>query len=210
MGASSVLIELQYLPCLEYVACLLKYDTVYLEQHEFYEKQSYRNRFCILTANKVAILSVPVVKGNHKQRITDVQIDYSQNWVKDHWRTIASAYGKSPFFDHFAPYLEQIFAKQHRFLFDLNIELLTKCLNLLDAGIKINFTSTYQKYAENGQIDLRSAIHPKKDFTQNHEYQPIPYLQNFGSNFVPNLSILDALFCEGKQALHIIRQSIVA
>ena len=94
-----VWLDLQYLPSLEYFAALLKYDYVYLEANEHYQKQSYRNRCYIRAANKVDLLSVPVLDGRRKVLIRDIRIDYQQGWLKDHWRAITSAYGKTPYFE---------------------------------------------------------------------------------------------------------------
>lgn len=209
MSAISAVVELQYLPCLEYFTCFLKYDTVYIEVHEHYQKQSYRNRSHILTANKVAILSVPVVKGNSKQLIKEVQIDYNQKWTTDHWRTIYSAYGKAPFFEYYANFFERVYLKKHKYLFELNIELLTNCLSLLKLDSKLYFTEYYKNSTEVGLKDLRSAIHPKSGGKNNNLYTPVRYRQNFGNNFVSNLSIIDVLFCEGPQSPELIRQSLI-
>ena len=201
-------IELHYFPCLAYFACLWPHDTVVIEAHENYIKQTYRNRCSIRTANKVVSLSVPVVKGNTKQLIRDIQIDYKENWLKDHWRTIASAYGKAPFFDELAPVFEKILFQKHRFVFDLNLEILTKCLWLLGWTKQLRVS---EQYLEETTIltNFRNYIHPKKPELWANVYQPVPYLQNFGSDFVPNLSVLDVLFCEGTYASEIIRQSAV-
>ena len=59
-------IDLQYLPSLEYFCALLKHDTITIEAHEYFEKQSYRNRCKILTTNKIDVLTVPVKNGNTK------------------------------------------------------------------------------------------------------------------------------------------------
>jgi hypothetical protein len=203
-----MIIDLHYFPCLAYFACISKYDTVSIEAHENYVKQSYRNRCFILTANKVVTLSVPVCKSNRKQTIRDVKIDYQQGWLKDHWRTITSAYGKSPFFEYYSPYFKQVLFKKYKFLFDLNFELLTNCLNLLKLEIKVSQTDTYEKGDICNRDDYRGVIHWKEGDLENI-YRPLPYQQNFGSNFVPNLSILDVLFCEGNHSLSIIRRSLI-
>jgi len=204
----SPLIELHYFPCLAYFTCLWPYKTILLEAHENYIKQSYRNRCYIRTANKVANLSVPVMSGNTKQNIREVRIDYRENWLKDHWRTIASGYGKAPFFSELAPFFENILFKKHRFLFDLNLEILTMCLRLLGHHKNILLS---EQYLEPGiaQPDYRNRIQAKKTDSLSGIYQSVVYQQNFGHDFVPNLSILDILFCEGLYAANIISHSVV-
>ena len=59
-------IDLQYLPSLEYFCNILKNDKVIIEAHEYFEKQSYRNRCRIQTTNKIDTLTVPVQNGNKK------------------------------------------------------------------------------------------------------------------------------------------------
>ena len=209
MFLKSVVIDLHYLPCIEYFACILKYDVIYLEACENFQKQSYRNRCNILTANKVATLSVPVLKARQKQLIREVQIDYAQKWLSDHWRTITSAYGKAPYFEYYAGFFENIFLKKYKYLYDLNIDLLTTCLYLLKLEKKIIFTTEYKIDVEPCQDDFRSKIHPKISFEQNNIYKSVPYVQNFGKTFVSNLSIIDVLFCEGTHSQNLIRQSLI-
>ena len=204
----SVRIELQYLPSLAYFACLLKYDEVALEAHEHFLKQTYRNRCHILTANGVDTLIVPVVHSSIKMPIREVKIDYSQAWVKRHWGAIVAAYGKAPYFEYFADDFDRIYQKKPSFLFDLNWEFLTICLRLLRLKPTIRLTETYQAELEVGQFDALSIVHPKKAFRNNNLYNPIVYQQNFGSEFVPDLSIIDLLMCHGAEATHILKQSI--
>jgi len=204
-----VMLDLHYLPSLEYFAALLKYDYVYIEAHEHFQKQSYRNRCYIRAANKVDMLSVPVLDGRRKVLIRDIRIDYQQGWLKDHWRAITSAYGKSPFFEYYAPYFEQILFKKHTFLYDLNWELLTKCLDLLQIRKNIKPSSYYSKNLDLNTLDLRPVIHPKKNYLNNKIYRPFRYVQNFGSEFVPNLSIVDLLFCQGVEARQSLELSVI-
>jgi WbqC-like protein family len=198
-------IDLQYLPSLEYFCAILKYDEIIIEAHEYFEKQSYRNRCRIQTTNKIDTLSVPVQNGNKKVFIRDLKIDYSQDWTRRHWGAIHTAYGKSPFFEFYSDYFKKLLDKKPDFLFDLNIEILTFCLKLLRLEKKIIFTENYQKNVEN---DFRGLIHPKRNYELNNLYQPLAYRQNFGNEFEPNLSILDLLFCQGNQSLSVLKESI--
>ena len=199
-------IDLQYLPSLEYFCALLKNDIIVIEAHEYFEKQSYRNRCKILTTNKVDDLTVPVKNGNTKILIKDLRIDYHQDWTRRHWGAIHSAYGKSPFFEFYADYFKKILDKKPDFLFDFNLDLLTICLKLLRLEKTIIFTEEYEKDVEN---DFRGQIHPKKTYQENQLYQPVKYRQNFGNEFEPNLSILDLLFCQGNQSLKILQESLI-
>lgn len=205
---NTAVIDLHYLPSLEYFACLLRYDTVRLERYEYYEKQTYRNRSRILTSNKIDTLSVPVQEGSSKILIKDLRIDYRQDWVRRHWGAITSGYGKAAFFEFYADRFERVYHQKPVFLFDLNWEMLTICLDFLKIDkSRIIFTEKYEKFDSQEVIDLRSVISPKISANFRNYYRPVAYRQNFGNNFEPNLSMLDLLFCHGSQAKAILMQS---
>ena len=203
----TVLIDLQYLPGIHFFSTLLHFDEILLENNEYYVKQSYRNRCYILGANKVEMLTVPIVDGNKKILIKDIQIDYQQRWTEIHWRTIKAAYGKAPFFEFFGEYFQQTLQKKPQFLWDLNYELLTICLKLLQVKKTIRLTENFEKEPENTVFDARGLINPKKATESGLYYQPAAYQQNFGNEFVPDLSIIDLLFCRGNQSLGILKKS---
>jgi hypothetical protein len=207
LDTQSVLIDLQYLPSLEYFCHILPFDEVILEGNEHYVKQSYRNRCYLLGSNKTEMLVIPILHGNKKTLIKDVKIDYSQRWSINHWRTISAAYGKSPFFEYYSDYFIQVYEKKHKFLWEFNFDMLTICLKLLRVKKTISQTGNYEKNANLTVFDARSTINPKKDLNKASFYNPEPYQQNFGNEFVPNLSIIDLLFCRGNQALEILKKS---
>jgi len=199
-----ILIETQYFPPLEYFAALSVSKEVNLEIYENFEKQTYRNRCRILTANGILNLSVPLHKSS-KIISRDIKIDYSQKWPSNHKMAIQSAYGKSPFFYHYRNLLFNKLDKKYTFLIDLNMELLSICLGLLDINVKISKTEKFEKSPGKGITDLRSAIHPKRVSSHTLPVKPLSYIQVFGKKFVPNLSVLDLLFCEGPNSGYVIR-----
>lgn len=203
----TALIELQYLPPIEYFSALSQFDEVLVEKHEYFEKQSYRNRCYVNSVHGREMLIVPLTAKHGKVKISDVKIDYSQKWLNNHWRTIQSAYGKAPFYEYFSDQLHDELFRKHELLYDLNRALLTLCLNWLKWYIPVRETGNYQKTTKEGIVDLRSAIHPKKGEVAQSFYQPAVYYQVFGSKFVQNLSLIDLIFCEGPGARAIVKAS---
>jgi hypothetical protein len=189
-----------YNPPVEYFRQTLQSDGLLIEQHENYVKQSYRNRCHVLTAQGVVPLSIPVLKGNSKDKtvITEIEIDYSQKWYNVHWRTIQAAYGRAPYFEFYSDYIQQVYERQPKYLFELNVELLRLYLKLLRLNKPLNFTDSYQSEAPANVLDLRNRIHPKIIPDNLHVN---PYTQVFGKQFVPELSIIDLLFTQGPASL---------
>lgn len=202
-------IELHHLPSLTYFTALLPFDTVWLEAAEHYGKQSYRNRCYVLTANGIDRLTVPVLNGTHKQSIREVRIDDRQAWPDRHWRCLVTAYSKAPFFEYYADELEAVFRQKWIFLFDLNLELLTLCLKWLGWQKKLLLTETFDKQVSTELLDAHSRIQARDDIQNGRFYRPVAYPQNFGSVFVPDLSILDLIFCQGTGATDVLRQSLI-
>jgi len=204
-----ILIDSQYLPNSLYFSLLAKADAIIIESKEHFVKQSFRNRAHILTPNGIDSLSIPLLGSQKKIKIDEIKIDHTQKWANRHWRAIQSAYGKAPFFIHYADFIQkEIYYKQET-LFALNNRLLTLCLKFLQIDTPIIFTNEFQKMPQAGIIDLRSSIHPKKAFTIPIEHVYIPYQQVFGNRFVSGLSILDMLFTEGPNAGTVIRKQII-
>lgn len=201
------LLDLHYLPSLEYFSIILSSDEIVLEKHEQYVKQSFRNRCYINSANGLLKLVVPITAKHGKALIKDVRIDYSTKWQKLHWRGIESAYRKAAFFDHYADDLNRIISKQVNFLYDLNFQLLSFCLQSLQLSLPLTESTSYEKVPQKNIKDLRSIISAKIPYSERNIYVPAPYLQVFGNKFAPNLSVIDLLFCEGPNAIQIIKSS---
>jgi hypothetical protein len=203
----TVLIETQYLPPIAYFSALENYTEVIVEKYEHYEKQTFRNRCYINSAQGVEMLIVPLTSKHGKTVISEVKIDYSQKWLNNHWRTIRTAYGKAPFFEHYADDLYKVLFQRSEFLYDLNLTLLTMCLKWLRWDLPIRETLAYEAVPPEEVADLRSAINPKKTNNLAGFYKPAVYDQVFGNKFVENLSLIDLIFCEGPGARGIVQAS---
>ncbi len=199
-----LLTEIQYHPPIRFFQQATQADALLIEKQENYVKQSYRNRCHILTSQGLLALTVPVVKGNHKTPISQVEIDYGQNWTETHWRTIRSAYGSSPYYPYYADLFREVYESRPKFLFDLNLQFLILYLRLLGLKQKLEFTEEYKPVYDQHVLDLRNLIHPK---IQADNLDVKRYKQVFGKQFAPGLSILDLLFSQGPEAQHYVRDS---
>ena len=204
---TAIRIELHYLPSLAWFTAVLPFDTVWLEAAEHYQKQSYRNRCYVRSANGVERLTIPVQEGTHKQPIREVRIDTRQAWQDHHWRSLSAAYKKAPFFEYYESYFRQAYAKNWKYLFDVNTEMLTICLNLLNWKKEVSLTERFDRQVDNEIADGRFKLKGRPGDQIDSLYRPYPYLQNFGSDFAPNLSIIDLLFCQGPAAGDVLRRS---
>ncbi len=196
----NLLIDLHYLPSLEYFCVLQQFNHIELESCENYVKQSYRNRCYLKTSQGIEMLIVPLTAKHGKTSIKDVRIDYCQKWQNNHWRTIETAYRNAPYFEYYSDDLKTILYHHHNFLFDLNLELLSFCLKCLRLSPSLSVSVSYEKTPPSHVFDVRSLINPKKPSLDRNFYKSVPYYQVFGSGFAENLSLIDLLFCEGPKA----------
>jgi len=200
---SSVCLSAAYLAPVEYYSAIAKAETVFLEKCDSYIKQTYRNRCHIATTNGKLALSIPVEKSTGEKTLTrDIRISEHNDWQIHHWRSIESAYNSTPFFEFYKDDFLPFYEKKWDFLWDFNIEIQNKVLELLELNPAIWFTKEYNSVLSENVIDLRESIHPKKDNSiENKPYYQV-FEQRFG--FLPNLSIIDLLFNMGNESQLII------
>lgn len=199
MTSQTILVSTAYLPNLAYLSQVINANAVILEKHEYFIKQTYRNRCDILSSNGKLSLSIPLVKQADKEIITQKRISYAENWQQQHWRSITSAYKNSPYFEYFEDEFRPFYEKRFEFLFEYNLLLLQTVLHILRIKKHISYTSVYNLNPD--MIDCRVLSDKNRQISEIK-----PYYQVFSDKlgFTSNLSCLDILFNEGLQTLHIL------
>ena len=72
-----ILVSTAYLPSVFYLKQILLHDTLIIEKQENFTKQTYRNRCDIVSANGLMSLSIPLIKQNNKELISEKKISYT-------------------------------------------------------------------------------------------------------------------------------------
>ncbi len=203
----SILLDIQYFGTINYINTLFQDLNIIIEQYESYQKMSFRNRCVVAGSNGMVNLSVPLEKGRgQKELMKDVRISHSANWQQQHLRTIESCYSRSPFFEFYRDGVWNLLEKPEIFLLDQNLKILEWLKKVFKFKGIISVTEKYQKSYPENLRDLRNSFLPKNQLT---EAFGIKYTQVFEDRigFVPNLSILDLLFCTGPEAVSILRDN---
>jgi len=196
--------ELQYFPTIISSAFVFKSSTVDYCLYDPFRKMTFRNRCLIAGANGIITLTVPVL-GGREQKVSYgyVLIDHRKDWRRRHWRTILSAYGRAPFFEHYSDGLEKLFDVHLEKLADWNLEImawLSRCLKIdLPNRFSPEESTSSIPVMKKADIYLSDKILPKNYLNGKFLLTPPRYRQAFEERqgFYPNLSILDLLFCCG-------------
>ena len=177
-----------------------------ISNEEYFQKQTYRNRFDILTGNGVQTLTIPVEStGGERKFLRDIRIS-SEYSGKKTLQAIRSAYGNSAMYDFVEVELEELFLKEEKFLFDFNMKAhdwTCRWFPQIPEGRLIESKIPEERLAE-----------PKIHFVKELEVErwktrgtrPVElksYPQVFADRFPfeKDLSIIDAIFNLGKTSI---------
>ena len=224
---STALLQTTYFGPVQWYQKLHRYEHTLIEQYDSYQKQTFRNRCIIATANGLQALTVPVdthpvlgasaaspVLGasaaeSTKCLLKDVRISDHNQWRRIHWNALQSAYSESPFFEYYADDIRPFFEQKYDFLVDFNEAIRQKMCELIDIHPSVEYTQEFLPPQEVSSIPHHPIIHDFRDVISAKHPQPDAdfevkrYWQVFQHKhgFLPNLSILDLLFCMGPESV---------
>jgi len=193
----NIILHPTYFPSISHYVAMIQAQEITFEVEDNFQKQTNRNRMYIHSPNGLQMLNIPIkhTKDKH-QKFKDIKIENDFNWQKNHFKSLEAAYRTSPFFEYFEDDIRPIFEKKQDFMMDLNFEIFEIVNNCL--GVDLPFLKTEEYFHEIiDKTDFRYLTNGKKDLFQNEEYTQVFEEKN---GFIPNLSILDLLFNEGRYA----------
>ncbi|MEZ5018229.1 MAG: WbqC family protein [Flavipsychrobacter sp.] len=180
-------------------------DKVIFDEAEHFEKMTYRNKYFITGANGIIQLSIPLLHGrNQRGAMKDITIANTEQWQLQHWRGIASSYRRTPYFEHYEPELRQFFEVSYDSLAAFNRASITWLKKQLGLNYEEEIASVYRPKYEDAVADLRKGMKPVmgKTLEESIYYQPF----DERNGFLTNLSMLDLLFCEGPNAINLLKK----
>lgn len=192
---------------------------VYVTKVQF-EKKSWQKRNRVRTKEGWTYLQVPTVtKGKFDQRICDVEIDNATDWREKTLKTIKLLYGKAPFYQDYSGFIEDTYAREWKYLAELDIHIMNFLLEHLGAETKIYYDKDFEFEGVKTAMltdmckktgcdtylsNLGSTAYVRiEEFTaaglhhQYINYTGTQYRQQF-AGFEPGLSILDMLMNCGR------------
>lgn len=186
-----------------------------------YDKR-FTNRNRILAPQGPTWLTVPINKAEKFSPNMEVEVNNAVPWRGEHWKKITYSYRNSKWFDLYREELEAFYRKEHRLLFDLDLETTSAVMRWLDIRIPVVRESELRVSGEGTErlvkvckamgaetyvsgaggknyMDERLFVEHGLKLEYQH-YEPVSYPQRFTKEFVPNLSILDLLFNVGPES----------
>ncbi len=198
---NKILLPIFYLPPVSWFSIFLNEENeVALEQFENFPKQTYRNRAAIYGANGKLPLIIPI-RHTGKREMKDIEISYSEDWQKLHWKSIKTAYQSTPYFEFYEDRLKSIYDEKISSLLEFNLKALEVIRKILKTEKDFQLTTKYIKHPE--AADFRERFSAKSD----SEYQMADYYQSFSDKygFIKDLSILDLLCNIGPESVTYIK-----
>ncbi|UOQ67738.1 WbqC family protein [Hymenobacter volaticus] len=203
-------------PYLGYFQLIAAVDKFVLFDSVHYINKGWINRNRLLVNNQAVYFTVPLRKASQNRLIKDLEISYAIKWQIKLLRTIEVSYTKAPYFKRVFPMVYKVLTSNETHISGLVYSGLLHVLEYL--GIHTKIISTSAKYgnehlrAQNTIIDIclqeqaseyvnlvggaslyQAALFEQYGVRLLFLEPGLPVYQQFSSDHVPGLSILDVL-----------------
>jgi hypothetical protein len=209
-----------YLPYLGFFDKLRRSDIFIIEDNVQFERQGFTNRNRIMTSDGVRWLSVPTEHANKPLMINEVKIanEGEPDWESRHWLTLKHSYCKAPYWAEFSQFFEDTYSRKWTLLIDLNIHLIKGIMNFLKIDKPLVMGSSLGSHGKKTELivaqckevgaDTQLAGNGCREYIDNKRFEQEgikltfqefnhPIYSQTCAGFVPNLSVVDYLFCAG-------------
>lgn len=213
----------QYLPYLGFFHKLRQSDIFVVMDNVQFERRGIQHRNKIKTSLGSQWLTVPVFhRSREEEFINEVLINSELPWSRKHWNSLVTNYSRAPYFDKYALEIEQLLARKWSKLYELNIALIQWIMDALEIDKPIAYLSALEVEGSKSELIINackavgadaylSGLGGKRYMELTafeaagidviwQNYSSPSYEQVFSDlGFVPDLSIVDTLFCCGPE-----------
>ncbi|MEY3298351.1 MAG: hypothetical protein RLZZ597_1611 [Cyanobacteriota bacterium] len=209
----------QYLPYLGFFHKIAQADIFIMMDNVEFLRRGLQHRNKIKTWQGDQWLTVPVLHQAN-QHIVNVKINRDVAWGRKHWGTLQTNYASAPYFNHYATDLQHLLQQDWSSLCALNMALLKWTMQQLNIYTPILRLSSLPVRGHKSELLISACQAVGADAYLSgpggrnymdleqfeaagvkvlwQNFQPPTYDQRFPEvGFIPNLSILDVLFCCG-------------
>jgi len=209
-----------YLPWLGFFDKIRRSDIFIIEDNVQFERQGFTNRNRIMTSDGVRWISVPIEHANKPLLINEAKIANKgePDWGKRHWLTLKHNYCKAPYWSEFADFFESTYQREWLLIIDLNMHLIKGIMGFLKIDKPLVLSSALGAQGKKTELiiaqckklgaDVQLAGNGCKDYIDNARFDQEkiklvfqdfshPIYAQTSEGFVPNLSVVDYLFCTG-------------
>lgn len=219
----------QYLPYLGFFHKLLHCSVFVALDDVQFQKNGLQNRNKIKNAQGWQWLTVPVVH-DFGQPINEVRTNPQIPWQQKHWNALRFNYSRAAYFDVYGPALENILSRDWNNLCELNMTLTRWVAEALGVETPIVYSSDLAVEGDRTDLLVRICQALEADGYLSgpggkrymdlaafeaagidvlwQQFTPPVYEQLFPDlGFIPNLSVVDALFNCGPETLEFLLQA---
>ena len=193
------LIEPTYFPPISHWKFIKSKDLLW-SINSRYNKQTLTNRTYIDSANGELMLTVPIKhSGKNQPRVfSDIKLDLSSDWKKNHFKSIKICYQSSPFYEFYEDDIISFFNLDFENLYDLNF----KSIKMVCNWLKIKMPEDIYNEKNKCDYKIQDLIYLSNSKRTTYLKQK-KYNQTFQTNngFINDLSVIDLIFNCGPNSI---------